>query len=404
MLRLILLRFLTLLTIIKFGIAGRVFQLNPILQHHEALTPLPDGRLLESDDREIDYTREAPFEAYEKVQVEATAERYLNPSALDIQTAFKEFQFSAGTLQQQLMKTKKTLALSKFAFAELKSTHNEQNIKLYGLQLSDNGESAYWLPQGGSIDIPRKPNADQPKYVFTPDFCGCSLTVTEIDNNMYRVRHVDGNKEGVQFNNLDRATKGGDVTYAMQFKDYGFYRSAFEADRFRNVNGFAFMHFNGDRWQIRVQHQVAPSTIYSASFDSQGRISSATIEPKFYRGRLASRVAESKVFSFYRSVADAPPYNPWKTISESEGQAFPGTAVRVPDMDINKVSAQVRAIQAQMENVNSIMRTVNHMDPLRTPYSSPAGVHNTPFSLPHPQVFPALSLPAPKVKPITWHG
>jgi hypothetical protein len=49
---------------------------------------------------------------------------------------------------------------------------------------------AYWLPQGGSCDIPVV--ASERKFVFTPDFSGCSLLINQINDTTYRVYHVTG--------------------------------------------------------------------------------------------------------------------------------------------------------------------------------------------------------------------
>ncbi|BBE08761.1 Uncharacterized protein MCB1EB_0600 [Mycoavidus cysteinexigens] len=64
---------------------------------------------------------------------------------------------------------------------------------------------AYWLPQGGYVDIKIRPNkniANDPCYLFTPDFSHCSLIVHKKNVNDYRVRHVEGGKEDEPYHDL----------------------------------------------------------------------------------------------------------------------------------------------------------------------------------------------------------
>lgn len=124
---------------------------------------------------------------------------------------------------------------------------------MYALTVDPSGDPAYWLPQGGVIDIPRHPNHQQPKYVFSADFSGCSWTVTPMGNNL-RIRHVTGGQEYQQFNRLTQAEKGGDTTYAMQYIDYGYDTNVVPV--LENRRGFAYMHYTGSSWQFHFQRQT----------------------------------------------------------------------------------------------------------------------------------------------------
>lgn len=76
--------------------------------------------------------------------------------------------------------------------------HSVDNYKVITLDSPENSYPlmGFWVPQGGSCVIPANPGAET--FVFTPDFSGCSIQVDQIDNNQYRVYHVQGGSNYLQ--------------------------------------------------------------------------------------------------------------------------------------------------------------------------------------------------------------
>ncbi|MCX8565599.1 MAG: hypothetical protein ON057_000326 [Glomeribacter sp. 1016415] len=123
---------------------------------------------------------------------------------------------------------------------------------------------AYWLPQGGYVDIkirPDKSKINEPLYLFTPDFSGCALVVDKKDDDYYRVRHVEGDKEDTQYNKLPEPDRSMEKVAAMEYKDYGYYKEK-NLD-IANGQGFAYMSFDDkDGWKIHAQSQKHPPGVY----------------------------------------------------------------------------------------------------------------------------------------------
>lgn len=116
----------------------------------------------------------------------------------------------------------------------------------------------YWVPQGGYCDIP-KASARRP-FVFTPDFSGCSLLVDQIDDETYRVYHVQGGSGRLQPEYYARhasAPRRLGLAAAMTFGDYGhgcgdrFAEGQVRTER----RGFAFLKYEQGRWWIYFQGQ-----------------------------------------------------------------------------------------------------------------------------------------------------
>ncbi len=103
-------------------------------------------------------------------------------------------------------------------------------------------ELAYWAPQGGYVDIPLRPNNDDPKFVFTPDFSGCALAVDLLDGNTLRVRHVQRGKENAEYNSTS-IEHGKGMVGAMEYPDYGYHRGSC-GNWCENITGAAFMAFD----------------------------------------------------------------------------------------------------------------------------------------------------------------
>ncbi|MBN3864913.1 RHS repeat protein [Pseudomonas frederiksbergensis] len=121
--------------------------------------------------------------------------------------------------------------------------------------------SGYWAPQGGYVDIPLHPKGTDPEYVFTPGFSGCSLTVDQLNDNVLRVRHVEGSKEEAQYNQLPAAEHGMGMSAAMEFMDYGFDNEGTQV--VTELTGFAFMKYDRKTrvWNIHYQSLQGAPTI-----------------------------------------------------------------------------------------------------------------------------------------------
>jgi RHS repeat-associated protein len=126
----------------------------------------------------------------------------------------------------------------------------------------DNAVSGFWAPQGGYVDIPLKPTGTDPDHVFTPGFSGCSLTVDQLNDNVLRVRHVEGSKENAQYNELSAREHGMGLGAAMEFQDYG-YASDGQDQQEQVTAGFAFMKYDRKQqvWNIHYQTIQGPSSI-----------------------------------------------------------------------------------------------------------------------------------------------
>lgn len=126
----------------------------------------------------------------------------------------------------------------------------------------DNAVSGFWAPQGGYVDIPLKPTGTDPDHVFTPGFSGCSLTVDQLNDNVLRVRHVEGSKENAQYNELSSGEHGMGLSAAMEFQDYG-YASNEQGQQEQVTTGFAFMKYDRKQqvWNIHYQTIQGASSI-----------------------------------------------------------------------------------------------------------------------------------------------
>jgi RHS repeat-associated protein len=126
----------------------------------------------------------------------------------------------------------------------------------------DNAVSGFWAPQGGYVDIPLKPTGTDPDHVFTPGFSGCSLTVDQLNDNVLRVRHVEGSKENTQYNELPAQEHGMGLGAAMEFQDYGYAQDG-QGQQEQVTTGFAFMKYDRKQqvWNIHYQTIQGPSSI-----------------------------------------------------------------------------------------------------------------------------------------------
>ncbi|QIL85687.1 hypothetical protein G7083_07350 [Vibrio sp. HDW18] len=140
-------------------------------------------------------------------------------------------------------------------------------VDTYAGDIPDKNKSimAYWVPQGGYVDIPIKPDLSiHPIYVFTPAFSGCTFVIDKIYPDTLRVRHVEGGKEQEQYN--DKNIEHGEGIYSLiEFNDYGYYKDKESKKVIQNTYGFAFLKFDEhlDGWNIHLQKQIATPVITS---------------------------------------------------------------------------------------------------------------------------------------------
>ena len=77
---------------------------------------------------------------------------------------------------------------------------------------------AYWLPQGGYIDIPsKKPSA---QYVFTSELTGCYIKVDKEGDNL-RIFHIQNPLDIVSMEKQYTDNRKGELIAQIIFPDYG---------------------------------------------------------------------------------------------------------------------------------------------------------------------------------------
>ncbi|SEN56488.1 RHS repeat domain-containing protein [Pseudomonas sp. NFACC39-1] len=128
----------------------------------------------------------------------------------------------------------------------------------------NNAIQAFWAPQGGYVDIPVDPGRSHPDYVFTPGFSGCSLTVDQLNDNVLRVRHVQGGKENAEYNDLPGREHGLGLGAMMEYMDYGYALNT-RGQAEEVITAFAFMKFDREAGAWKIFHQ---STQGAASIES----------------------------------------------------------------------------------------------------------------------------------------
>lgn len=137
-----------------------------------------------------------------------------------------------------------------------------RNEWYYYIQESPNSNNeAWWLPQGQFIDIPIVPGPDDPIFVFTPAFTGCSLVVDYLNSATLRVYHV---QRVEQYNNAQDHGRG--MIRALRYSHYGYYdlnndhigADPFQFNYIENIAGFAYLYFDRSqsRWSLRYQAQL----------------------------------------------------------------------------------------------------------------------------------------------------
>lgn len=162
-------------------------------------------------------------------------------------------------------------------FSVLRITDGGRHI--YALQIADAEaiqpagsrpvEFAYWAPQGGYVDIPRRPSGGEPELVFTPGFSGCALVADLLDANTLRIRHVQGGYECQEYND-PKIIHGDGLINVMQYVHYGYHPH--ESGYRENITGTAFMIFDrlSDAWVIRYQGIIHSPSVKSLEKTTTG--------------------------------------------------------------------------------------------------------------------------------------
>ncbi|EBD9258316.1 RHS repeat protein [Salmonella enterica] len=128
--------------------------------------------------------------------------------------------------------------------------------------------AAYWAPQGGYVDIPAHPITG-PKLVLTPGFSGCTFVADKLNEETIRVRHVQGGKEDLEYNNLAADEHGQGMIDAMEYGDYGYHHDS-QGNLIENITGSAFMIYENDQWNIKYQSLANAPAISSLREESIG--------------------------------------------------------------------------------------------------------------------------------------
>lgn len=128
----------------------------------------------------------------------------------------------------------------------------------------------FWAPQGNNIKIPVKPGPSDPKFVFTPDFTGCSMIIDKIDRGNYQVYHVQGGNKGgssegnhTSYMDLEYNTEdhGLGLVYSKKFDGYG---------TASNPRAFIFMKYDLtiEKWCVYIQSQNGLGVAYDPRTES----------------------------------------------------------------------------------------------------------------------------------------
>lgn len=166
-----------------------------------------------------------------------------------------------------------------------------------------NAVSGYWAPQGGHVDIPVHPGWAEPDHVFTPGFGGCSLVVDQMDENLLRVRHVEGGKEAAQYNDLAVNEHGLGLSAAMEFPDYGL-RLDENGNADSILTGFAFMKYDRtDRvWTLHYQSSQGAAIIIKYATEKPGWFASPNTLAQVYERPKVVKIEARPVVTIQRSA------------------------------------------------------------------------------------------------------
>lgn len=225
-------------------------------------------RVIIPPDKIVDPTQPSSRAKMHTVRAEEIPMYHLLTNILDqipVVTYIDQFKLGAD------IKEKYNFRLNKF------SPENSKQI-LYGLEfhsdISTDAQSnldahAYWCPQGKHVDIPINPTIrGDPRYVFTPTFSGCTMAVDLVEKavdgrmeKVFRVYHVQGGKENVEYNDVKDHGLG--MVTSMEYRNYGYFRpDMHKANLYaENTIGSAFMAFDvqTNKWILYHQSQFGPN-------------------------------------------------------------------------------------------------------------------------------------------------
>lgn len=201
----------------------------------------------------------------------------------------------------------KSLAGGILAFNAIRFSISENN-NIHALRIVDRETSihqvgsgvslAYWAPQGGYVDIPAHPQKGEPELVLTPGFSGCTFVADKLNENTIRVRHVQGGKEDLEYNNLAADEHGQGMIDAMEYGDYGYHHDA-QGNLMENITGSAFMIYENDRWNIKYQSLASAPGISSLKEEPVGLFKKSTQLTGAIRYSKGKYVVKTKVIPLH---------------------------------------------------------------------------------------------------------
>lgn len=137
---------------------------------------------------------------------------------------------------------------------------NNYEYEFNAIKMDEAGDTrAYYVAAKKSVMIPVHPTENDPKYLFTDSFAGCSLVVdrlTHAHKDQYKVYHVFSNHE-YNYNNVyfdDRLGQAASLVYT----DYGYHKINHKL--VQNRAAVAFMKYSeiSKSWEIHYQKTSFP--------------------------------------------------------------------------------------------------------------------------------------------------
>ncbi|GHD56171.1 hypothetical protein [Jeongeupia chitinilytica] len=108
--------------------------------------------------------------------------------------------------------------------------------------------TAYWLPQGGYIDVPI--NAPLANYIFTPELSGCKIYTDDIGHNTMRVFHIQCPHEAREYTLALR----GNRLATIDDSDYGLAIAANPLpNRIASIRANVLLRYSGGHWHFWLQ-------------------------------------------------------------------------------------------------------------------------------------------------------
>jgi len=102
---------------------------------------------------------------------------------------------------------------------------------------------AYWLPQGGYVDLPIESPAAN--FVFTSELTGCAIYVDQFDAHTYRAYHIEVPKKAAQY---DSQSHGKGLVDSFTWAEYGL------EDNINRTRATALLQFNANKqWTLLGQ-------------------------------------------------------------------------------------------------------------------------------------------------------